>query len=132
MDAYWTEGRDITGWDELGPCVADVGLDPEEARAEVESGAFAREVDASTATAQRHGINAVPAFVFDGRLLVSGAQPHEVHGGGDREGGRDARRGGRRRGLIRHDRASLSGVRGDGHHRPIRANVPGGAGCRPT
>ena len=78
MDAYWTEGRDITGWDVLGPLVADVGLDPEEARAEVDSGAFAREVDASTTTAQRHGIRAVPAFVFDGRLLVSGAQPHEV------------------------------------------------------
>ena len=78
MDAYWTEGQDITGWDVLGPLVADVGLDPEEARAEVDSGAFAREVDASTTTAQRHGIRAVPAFVFDGRLLVSGAQPHEV------------------------------------------------------
>jgi len=78
MDAYWTEGRDITGWDVLGPLVADVGLDPDEARAEVDSGAFAREVDASTATAQKHGIRAVPAFVFDGRLLVSGAQPHEV------------------------------------------------------
>lgn len=78
MDAYWTEGKDITGWDVLGPLVAEVGLDPQEARAEVESGAFAREVDASTTTAQKHGIRAVPAFVFDGRLLVSGAQPHEV------------------------------------------------------
>ena len=28
--------------------------------------------------AQEHGIAAVPAFVLDGRLLVSGAQPHEV------------------------------------------------------
>ena len=70
MDAYWTEGQDITGWDILGPLVADVGLDPEEARAEVEVGAFAREVNTSTTTAQRHGIRAVPAFVFDGRLLV--------------------------------------------------------------
>jgi predicted DsbA family dithiol-disulfide isomerase len=78
MDAYWTEGRDIMDWDVLLACVADVGLDPDEARAEVESGVWAREVDASTSTAQRHGIRAVPAFVFDGRLLVSGAQPHEV------------------------------------------------------
>lgn len=78
MDAYWTEGRDITGWDVLGACVADVGLDPAEAEAEVESGAFAEAVSASTATAQRHGIGGVPAFVFDGRLLVSGAQPHEI------------------------------------------------------
>jgi predicted DsbA family dithiol-disulfide isomerase len=78
MDAYWTEGRDITGWDVLGPVVAEAGLDPDEARAAVESGAFRAPVDTSTEVAQRHGIAAVPAFVFDGRLLVSGAQPHEV------------------------------------------------------
>jgi len=78
MDAYWTEGRDITGWDVLEQCVADVGLDPAEARAEVDAGAFAERVTASTQAAQRLGISGVPAFVFDGRLLVSGAQPHEV------------------------------------------------------
>ena len=78
MDAYWTEGRDITGWDVLGACVADVGLDPAEAQAEVDGGAFAAAVSASTQTAQAHGIGGVPAFVFDNRLLVSGAQPHEI------------------------------------------------------
>lgn len=80
MDAYWTEGRDITGWDVLGPVVADVGLDPEDARAEVDAGLFRDPVDASTQVAQHHGIAAVPAFVLDGRLLVSGAQPHEILG----------------------------------------------------
>ena len=80
MDAYWTEGRDITGWDELGPCVADVGLDPAEAQAQVDSGACHEAVSVSTATARRHGISGVPALVFDGRLLVSGAQPHETLG----------------------------------------------------
>ena len=78
MDAYWTEGRDITGWDVLADCVRDVGLDPDEARAEVDAGAFRDRVTASTQAAQRLGITGVPAFVFDGRLLVSGAQPHEV------------------------------------------------------
>lgn len=78
MDAYWAEGRDITGWDVLGPLVADVGLDPDEARAEVDAGLFREAVDASTDVARRHGIAAVPAFVLDGRLLVSGAQPHAV------------------------------------------------------
>lgn len=78
MEAYWTEGRDITGWDVLEECVADVGLDPTAARAAVEAGAGRDAVSASTATAQRHGIEGVPAFVFDGRLLVSGAQPHAV------------------------------------------------------
>ena len=78
MDAYWTEGRDITGWDVLAPLVAEAGLDADDDRAEVDSGAFKAPVDASTRVAQEHGIAAVPAFVLDGRLLVSGAQPHEV------------------------------------------------------
>ncbi len=78
MDAYWTEGRDITGWDVLAPLVVEAGLDADDARAEVNSGAFKAPVDASTRVAQEHGIAAVPAFVLDGRLLVSGAQPHEV------------------------------------------------------
>ena len=78
MNAYWTEGRDITGWDVLAPLVVEAGLDADDARAEVDSGAFKAPVDASTTVAQEHGIAAVPAFVLDGRLLVSGAQPHEV------------------------------------------------------
>ncbi len=78
MDAYWTEGRDISDWDVLEPLVTEVGLDPAQAREEVEAGLFRDPVDASTRHAQRAGINGVPAFVLDGRLLVSGAQPHEV------------------------------------------------------
>ena len=78
MEAYWGEARDITDWDELAPLAAEGGLDPDEARELVEGGHFRAAVDASTGTAQRHGISAVPAFVFDGRLLVSGAQPHEI------------------------------------------------------
>jgi predicted DsbA family dithiol-disulfide isomerase len=78
MDAYWTDGQDITGWDVLGPLVAEAGLDADDARAEVDAGAFRAPVDGSTQTAQQLGIAAVPAFVLDGRLLVSGAQPHEV------------------------------------------------------
>jgi predicted DsbA family dithiol-disulfide isomerase len=80
MDAYWAEGRDISHWSTLADAVADAGLDPEAGRAAVESGAFAEAVDASTAWAQQHGIMAVPAFVLDGRLLVSGAVPHEALG----------------------------------------------------
>ena len=49
-----------------------------------------------------HGINAIPAFVLDRRLLVMGAQPHELFerayaqlaGANDRAGleGRSSRR----------------------------------------
>jgi len=75
MDAYWAEGRDIGDWDVLRACASDVGLDPDEARAAVDSGVHAAAVDGSTQWAQRHGIHAVPAFILDGRLLVSGAHP---------------------------------------------------------
>lgn len=78
MDAYWTEGRDIGDTTVLADLVADVGLDPAEAMEALASGAHAAAVDASTRMAQRAGISAVPAFVLDGRLLVSGAVPHEV------------------------------------------------------
>jgi predicted DsbA family dithiol-disulfide isomerase len=78
MDAYWLEARDITGWGELRPCVADVGLDPDAAEQAVRSGAFAEAVDAWTGWAQSHGIAAIPAFVFEQRVLVSGAQPNDV------------------------------------------------------
>ncbi len=78
MDAYWAEGRDITRWEELERCVSDVGLDAAAARDAVESGAFAEAVDSWTGWAQGHGISAIPAFVFNQRVLVSGAMPHEV------------------------------------------------------
>ena len=45
MDAYWSEGRDITGWDVLAPIVAEAGLDADEARAEVDAGAFRAPVE---------------------------------------------------------------------------------------
>jgi predicted DsbA family dithiol-disulfide isomerase len=78
MDAYWARGLDISGWEVLADAARDAGLDPDVGRAVLESGAPARAVDESTDWAQRHGINAVPAFVLDGRLLVSGAVPHDV------------------------------------------------------
>jgi len=78
MQAYWAEAQDISDWEVLERCLADVGLDPAAGREAVASGAHAEAVDASTTWAQRHGINAVPAFVLDGRVLVSGAQPHEA------------------------------------------------------
>ena len=77
MDAYWREGRDIGAWEELAACVTDVGLDAAEAGSAVEGGRFAEPVDTWTGWAQARGINAIPAFVFEERVLVSGAVPHE-------------------------------------------------------
>jgi predicted DsbA family dithiol-disulfide isomerase len=78
MDAYWAAGRDISDWAVLAECARTAGLDDRAGREAVESGEYAEPVDTWTEWAQRHGIMAVPAFVFDGRLLVSGAVPHEA------------------------------------------------------
>ena len=78
MHAYWTEARNIGDTDTLLDLVAEAGLDREEAAAALDDRSYAGRVDASTTQAQQAGINAIPAFVLDGRLLLLGAQPHEI------------------------------------------------------
>ena len=78
MHAYWSEGRNIGDTDTLLDLVAAAGLDREEAEAALAERRYAARVDASTAEAQQAGIHAIPAFVLDGRLLLLGAQPHEI------------------------------------------------------
>ena len=81
MRAYWSEARDIGDDDVLVVLAAKTGLDPDEARAALADEGFRARVAGSTRAAQEHGVNAVPAFVLDDRLLVLGAQPHEVFEG---------------------------------------------------
>ena len=78
MRAYWSEAADIGDEETLLALVAEAGVDRDEARAALAERRYAERVDASTAEAHRHGINAIPAFVLDRRLLLLGAQPHEV------------------------------------------------------
>jgi predicted DsbA family dithiol-disulfide isomerase len=44
----------------------------------LDSAELAARVTASTRDAVSHGVTGVPAWVVDRRLLVPGAQPHEV------------------------------------------------------
>jgi predicted DsbA family dithiol-disulfide isomerase len=78
MRAYWSEGADIGDEDVLLELGAGAGLDRDEAEAALDERRYAERVDASTREAQQHGIHAIPAFVLDKRLLVLGAQPHEL------------------------------------------------------
>ena len=79
MDAYWSEATDIGGPDELRRLAAEVGLAPDDVERVIgESSAFLDVVEASTRQAQSIGINAIPAFLLDRRLIVLGAQPFEV------------------------------------------------------
>jgi predicted DsbA family dithiol-disulfide isomerase len=76
--AYWSEARDIGDLDVLTGIAAAAGLDPDKARAVLEADTYADQVRESTTAAQRVGVTGVPAWVIDDRVLVPGAQPHEI------------------------------------------------------
>ncbi|MDQ3823651.1 MAG: DsbA family protein [Actinomycetota bacterium] len=79
MDAYWSEATNIGDPEELRRLAADVGLDAAEVeRVIADPSAYHDVVEASTHEAQSIGINAIPAFLLDRRLIVLGAQPIEV------------------------------------------------------
>jgi predicted DsbA family dithiol-disulfide isomerase len=78
MHAYWSEAADIGDEHVLLGLVADAGLDRAEAKAVLDERSHTDRVDNSTREAQQHGIHAIPAFVLADRLLVLGAQPHEL------------------------------------------------------
>jgi predicted DsbA family dithiol-disulfide isomerase len=76
MDAYWSEATNIGDPDELRRLATEVGLSPEDVdRVIDDSSAYLDRVEHWTAQALSIGINAVPAFLLDRRLIVLGAQP---------------------------------------------------------
>ncbi len=76
MDAYWAEAQDIGDHAVLRRLAADAGVEGADA---VLAGAdYADDVRRSTAEAHALGINGIPAFLLDRRLLVLGAHPREV------------------------------------------------------
>ena len=79
MEAYWSEATNIGDSDELRRLSAEIGLDEGEVeRVLADPAAYLDLVEGSTRQAQSIGINAIPAFLLDRRLIVLGAQPPEV------------------------------------------------------
>jgi predicted DsbA family dithiol-disulfide isomerase len=76
MDAYWRDAVDIGSADELRRLAND--LPPDEVERVLETDAYRDRVHASTREAYTAGVNGVPAFVIDSRLLVVGAHPRET------------------------------------------------------
>jgi predicted DsbA family dithiol-disulfide isomerase len=76
MDAYWAEGQDLGDHVVLRALAAEVGV--EGADDVLESDRYADVVFRSTADAHAIGINGIPAFLLDRRLLVLGAHPRET------------------------------------------------------
>jgi predicted DsbA family dithiol-disulfide isomerase len=77
MDAYWTEATDIGDRAVLRSLAAEVGLPADRVEDVLAGDEFGDRVASSTAHAHTLGINGIPAFLLDRRLLVLGAHPEE-------------------------------------------------------
>jgi predicted DsbA family dithiol-disulfide isomerase len=78
MRAYLTEGELVSDHSVLERLGRDVGLPEDELRETLAGDRFAAEVREDERTARSLGINAVPFFVVDRAMGVSGAHPPEA------------------------------------------------------
>lgn len=72
--AFFTEQRDVADIDELVQVAGAVGLDSTGARRVLESGECANRVREREQEWLERGIHGVPAMIFDGRFMATGAQ----------------------------------------------------------
>ena len=78
MDALWRDADDLGDDDVLRAHADAVGLERAEVDRVLAGDDYLERVSASTAQAQALGINGIPAFLLDERLLVLGAQSRQV------------------------------------------------------
>lgn len=76
--AHFSERRSIFDIGSLVDLAVEAGLDRADAQRTLEGDAWSDAVNADIADAKQLGISGVPAFLFDRRLAVSGAQAAEV------------------------------------------------------
>lgn len=77
--AYFNEGKNVSDGAVLVGAAAAAGLDAAAAAEVLESGARAEQVRAKQQFWQQRGITGVPAMVFGGKYLVTGAQGVEAY-----------------------------------------------------
>jgi predicted DsbA family dithiol-disulfide isomerase len=78
FDAYWARNRDIGDERVLVDEGTAVALDEGEIVDAVRDGRYLERIEEQTQLAIELGAGGVPAWVIDQRVLVPGAQPHEV------------------------------------------------------
>ncbi|MFB6349130.1 DsbA family protein [Moraxella sp. ZJ142] len=76
--AYFTDSQNLADLATLTNLAEQAGLDKTEAVAMLQSDAFKAESLADENEARAKGIHSVPAFVFNDKYLISGAQPVQV------------------------------------------------------
>jgi predicted DsbA family dithiol-disulfide isomerase len=78
MTAFWAEDLDISDPLVLAAEGARFGLDRDEVVDVAATFAYQDRVDASSAAMLEMGAGGVPAWVIDDRVMIPGAQPHEL------------------------------------------------------
>jgi predicted DsbA family dithiol-disulfide isomerase len=78
FDAYWHRDLDIGDPGVLIDEARAAGLDPGEAAETVAGDRYLDEIQRQTQQAIAVGAGGVPAWVVDDRLLIPGAQPHDL------------------------------------------------------
>jgi predicted DsbA family dithiol-disulfide isomerase len=80
FEAYWVEGLDIGADEVLLDLAESVGMDRAETaeRLSAWSSDLLGAIEEETRGAVEMGVTGVPGWLVDQRLLVPGAQPHEV------------------------------------------------------
>lgn len=76
LEAYWRRGEDISDRGVLSRIAISVGLAADAPETATSDPQYAAQVDADIAQARAYGLSGVPATVFAGKYLVSGAQPY--------------------------------------------------------
>jgi predicted DsbA family dithiol-disulfide isomerase len=74
FEAYFGRAEDVSDHQNLVRCVESLGLDSAKAREVLDSDDYANVVREDEATYQQAGVSAVPAFIINGKYLISGAQ----------------------------------------------------------
>lgn len=80
FSAFFAEGRDISDHEVLCEIAARAGMDSALVARLLAGDEDRDAVREEIAIARKMGINGVPAFILDGRFLVTGAQPPDVLG----------------------------------------------------
>jgi|TARA_B110000908_G_C10178778_1_gene414573 predicted DsbA family dithiol-disulfide isomerase len=73
FEAHFSQGRDVSSAEVLADVAASVGLDRDAALQVLESGSHASDTSARQQFWTERGITGVPAVVFDGKYLLTGA-----------------------------------------------------------
>ncbi|HEY9091097.1 DsbA family oxidoreductase [Parasphingorhabdus sp.] len=76
--AHFTDGKNVSDYDTLVTIAREVGLDAARAQAILASDEYASQVRAVEAGWEDRFISGVPAFIFDKKFMVPGAQDSDV------------------------------------------------------